>query len=128
LTTKFHLAATDTGVICCGFLTGGDTNDVSVAEELTEFATDCFVLADRGYDSDGLRGKLESSNCTPVIPGRKNRKAPVTYDKDCYKKRSFIEILFGKLKENRRLCMRYDKSDLNLLNFIILGFLKISLC
>ena len=63
----------------------------------------------------------------PVIPGRKNRREPVEYDRERYKKRSYIERVFGKIKENRRLAVRYEKSDINLLVFILIAFLKIFL-
>ena len=33
------------------------------------------------YDSDDHRRALESSNNVPVIPGRKNRKIEIVYDK-----------------------------------------------
>jgi hypothetical protein len=36
--------------------------------------------------------------------------------------------IFGKLKENRRLTVRYEKSDINFLGFILVAFLKILLC
>jgi hypothetical protein len=41
------------------------------------------------------------------------------------KKRGLIERVFGKLKENRRLAVRYEKSDINFLGFIFIAFLKI---
>ncbi|MDR0374553.1 MAG: transposase [Treponema sp.] len=50
------------------------------------------------------------------------------YDKQKHRKRSYIERIFGKAKENRRLRVRYEKSDMNLLGFIIAAFLKILLC
>jgi transposase len=70
------------------------------------------VLADRGYDSDEFRRMLEGNNNVPVIPGRKNRKEAIVYDKEKYRKRSYIERVFGKIKENRRLTVRYEKSDM----------------
>ena len=60
------------------------------------------------------------------IPGRKNRREAVEYDKERYKKRSYRERIFGKLKENRRLVVRYEKSDLNFLGFILIAFIKIN--
>ncbi|MDR1985488.1 MAG: hypothetical protein LBP88_00770 [Treponema sp.] len=36
--------------------------------------------------------------------------------------------MFGKLKENRRLAVRYEKSDITFLGFICIAFLKILLC
>jgi transposase len=63
-----------------------------------------------------------------VIPGRKNRKKLIEYDKEKYKTRGYIERVFGKLKENRRLTVRYEKSDINFLGFILVAFLKILIC
>jgi len=112
----------------CGFLSGGNVNDVTVAPELVEGVYDRPVLADMGYDSDRFRGMLESNNNLPVIPGRKNRKVPVGYDRKLYKTRGVIERVFGKLKENRRLVVRYEKSDANFLGFVMIGFLKMLIC
>ena len=103
-------------------------HDVEAAVELVEGVAGCYILGDRGYDSDGFRRELESNNNIPVIPGRKNRKKPVNYDEKVYKKRGLIERVFGKLKENRRLTVRYEKSDINFLGFVLIGFLKIFLC
>jgi len=50
---------------------------------------------------------LISNNNVPVIPGRNNPKERVIYDKAIYKLRNRIEICFGKIKENRRLSVRY---------------------
>jgi len=111
-----------------GFLSGGNVNDIAAAPLLVEQVVGCFVSADRGYDSDGFRLMLKGNNNIPVIPGRKNRKEVIAYDRGRYKKRSYIERIFGKIKENRRLVVRYEKSDLNLLAFILIAFLKLILC
>ncbi|GMO63319.1 MAG: hypothetical protein Ta2D_10130 [Rickettsiales bacterium] len=53
---------------------------------------------------------LQSNNNEPVIPGRGMRNCTIEYDKKTYKKyRGRIETIFGKLKENRRLVVRYEK-------------------
>jgi IS5 family transposase len=111
-----------------GFLSGGNRNDVAVAEELTGDVYGCYVVEDKGYDSNKNRIHLESQGNIPVIPGRKNRKVAIEYDKEKYKLRGFIERVFGKLKENRRLALRYEKNDLHFLSFIACGFIKINLC
>jgi transposase len=116
------------GKLVEGFLTGGEVHDGVVGVELSEDIVGCAVIADRGYDSNGFRRELEGNNNTPVIPGRKNRKEEIVYDKEKYKKRGLIERIFGKLKENRRLAVRYEKSDINFLGFIFIAFLKILLC
>ena len=92
------MAITADGHVVEGLLTGGNVHDVTVANELTKDVVGCSVLEDMGYDSDEHREYLRSSNNTPVIPGRKNRKIPISYDKTLYKLRRKIEIFFGKIK------------------------------
>ena len=106
-----------------GFLSAGNTADITVAESLFSDVFCCYVVLDMGYDSDPFRDLLRSQNNTPVIPGRKNRKIKVVYDKTIYKLRSRIEQFFGKIKENKRLAMRYEKSDTVFLAFIALGII-----
>lgn len=77
-----------------------------------------------GYDSDAHRRALESNNNTPVIPGRKSRVTPIIYDKAIYRLRRRIEQFFGNLKENRRITVRYEKTDLAFLAFIALAIIK----
>ena len=67
------------------------------------------LLADRGYDADWFRHALSRKGITPCIPGRHSRKTPVAYDKEVYKQRHKIEIMFGRLKDWRRIAMRYDR-------------------
>ena len=67
------------------------------------------LLADRGYDADWFRDALRAKGITPCIPGKKNRRIPIPYDKTLYKQRHKIEIMFGRLKDWRRIAMRYDR-------------------
>lgn len=115
------------GHVVEGLLTGGNIHDVTVADSLFADVYGCYVLEDMGYDSDAHRAFLRSQNNVPVIPGRKNRKVPIKYDKSMYRMRRNIEIFFGKLKENKRIAMRYDKSDNAFWAFIALGVIKIIL-
>lgn len=107
-----------------GLLTGGNVHDVVVGESLFEDVVGCYAVLDAGYDSDNFRRNLESNNNIPVIPGRSNRKVPIIYDKKIYKLRRFVEIMFGKIKENKRLVARFDKLDETFLAFISLAILK----
>lgn len=45
----------------------------------------------------------------PCIPGRKSRNKAVKHDKRRYKRRNRIEIMFGRLKDWRRVATRYDR-------------------
>jgi len=45
----------------------------------------------------------------PCIPGRRSRGKAVRYDKRHYRHRNRIEIMFGRLKDWRRVATRYDR-------------------
>lgn len=68
-----------------------------------------WLPGDRGYDADWVRDALEAGRITPSIPGRKTRTDPIRYDKRRYKRRTGIEIMFGRLKDWRRVATRYDR-------------------
>lgn len=81
-------------------MTGGQVNDAKegkkiIRQNLSKFKT---LLADRAYDTDQIREDLLKKGITPCIPPKKKRKYPAQYDKALYKKRSIIEIMFGRLK------------------------------
>lgn len=108
-------------------MTGGNVSDITKAGELTADVFGCYIVEDMGYDSDAHRRELEANNNIPVIPGRKNRKKTIIYDKTIYKLRRKIEIFFGKIKENRRVTVRYEKTDAAFLAFIALAIINIYL-
>jgi len=67
------------------------------------------LLADRGYDANWFRQALKAKGIAPCIPPRKNRKRRIRYDKKLYKKRHKVENMFAKIKDWRRIAMRYDR-------------------
>ena len=81
---------------------------------------DC-LLGDRGYDADVFRDALKDKGIRPCIPGRKQRKAIVRCDKRRYKRRNRIEIMFGRLKDWRRVVTRYDRCPKVFLSAIALA-------
>ena len=48
-------------------------------------------------------------NITPCIPSKKNRKVQIPHDAVLYKKRHKIENMFGRIKDWRRVAMRFDR-------------------
>jgi hypothetical protein len=78
---------TSDGRLVEGMLTGG--HDVTVGAELIEDIAGCAVIGDRGCDSNEFRRELEGNNNEAVIPGRRNRKEEIVYDKEKYKKEGF---------------------------------------
>lgn len=67
------------------------------------------LLADRGYDAGWFRAALREKGIVPCIPSKKNRKIQIEYDRQLYKQRHKIENMFGRLKDWRRIAMRYDR-------------------
>jgi transposase len=67
------------------------------------------LIADRGYDSARFREALITRGIAPCIPSTRSRKQPIPHDALLYRQRHRIEIMFGRLKDWRRIAMRYDR-------------------
>ncbi|SDX01041.1 Transposase DDE domain-containing protein [Litoreibacter albidus] len=74
----------------------------------TRFIVACWLLADRGYDTDWFRNDLKVTDIEPCISSRKSRNVAIPHDRSRYKLRHKIENTFGKLKDWRRIATRYD--------------------
>lgn len=71
------------------------------------------LVCDKGYDSDGLRGRLGERGIELICPHRKNRTRPATQDGRKlrrYKRRWKVERAFAWLGNFRRLVVRYERS------------------
>jgi len=68
-----------------------------------------WLLGDRRYDADWFRDALEAKGIRSCISSRKSRNEPARCDKRRYRGRSRIEIMFGRLKDWRRVAIRYDR-------------------
>ena len=75
------------------------------------------------YDADHWRTCLLRQNIQPVIPSRENRIQPHAFDRKRYKDRNGIERMFGRLKDYRRIAMRYDKNADNFMAGLCLAAL-----
>jgi transposase len=76
------------------------------------------LLADRGYDTDGIRKNMAARNVLTQIPMRKCRKMRVGVDHSLYSLRNLVERCFNKLKNARRAATRYEKTAESFLGFI----------
>lgn len=63
---------------------------------------------DKGYDADWLRAAMIRRGITRCIPSKANRKVHLEHDR-LYRQRHRIEIMFGRLKDWRRVHTRYDR-------------------
>ena len=103
-------------------LTPGNVSDMKAAPALLERAGRMrYLLGDKGYDRDSLRSLACDAGATPVIPGRRNRKRVIRYDRDRYRSCHLIENAFCRLKDFRRVHTRYDKLAANFLSTVALA-------
>ena len=84
-----------------------------------------ILLADRAYDSDGLRAELaERGAWANVKPLARRIDVPV-FSRFLYRYRNLIERFFSKLKHFRAVATRYDKHDANYLAVVKLAASRI---
>jgi transposase len=74
-------------------LTAGQVHDLAGADTLVPGMEAQVLLADKAYDADKrVIEPLAAAGKTAVIPPKKNRKSPRTYDKALYVARHLIDI------------------------------------
>ena len=78
------------------------------------------LIADKAYDADRLRRRLDERRIKAVIPSTASRKTPYPLDQRAYRRRNVIERLFSRLKNWRRIATRYDRNAANYLAAIAL--------
>lgn len=122
-TSKVHPRCDNQGLPVGFILTGGEASDYGAVDDLMALPLPWpkALLADKGYDGDRLRENLLMRGILPIIPRRSNRKAPVHPDYRRYRDRNRIERMFGKLKQQRRIATRHDKTVLSFESFLNLA-------
>ena len=122
MNTKLHAVTDAKGRPIQFFMSAGQVSDYTgAAALLSSLPKAGWMLADRGYDAEWFREALKDKGIRVCIPGRKNRKKAVKYDKRRYKRRNRIEIMFGRLKDWRRIATRYDRCPKVFLSAIALA-------
>ncbi len=110
MNTKLHAVTDAGGRLIRFFKTAGQVSDYTGAAALLgDLPKVEWLRADRGHDADWFRDALKDKWIKPCIPGRKSREKPVKHDKRRYKRRNRIEIMFGRLKDWRKVATRYDR-------------------
>lgn len=84
-------------------LTAGNVTDVKAVPAFLERASRMrYLLAAKAYNADRLCCSLREARAVPVIPGRRNCKRTIRYDKGRCRSRHLIERAFCRLKNLRR--------------------------
>jgi transposase len=102
-------------------ITAGQVHDIMAAPALLEGQEAGAVLADKAYDSNGLRQTIAQMEAQTVIPSKRNRKILIPHDAVLYKKRNRIERCFNRLKHFRRFATRYDRRTIHFTGFVHLA-------
>ena len=122
MNTKLHAICDSQGRPLNLFVTAGQVSDYIGARALCSSLPEVnWLLGDRGYDADWFRETLEDKGIRACIPGRKQRKVSVKYDKRRYKRRNRIEIMLGRLEDWRRVATHYDRCQKVFLSAIALA-------
>ncbi len=100
MNTKLHAICDSQGRRLNMFVTAGQiSGHIGTRALLSSLPKVEWLLGDQGYDADWFTEALKDKGIRSCIPGRKQRKKPVKYDKRRYR----IEIMFGRLKDWRRV-------------------------
>ncbi|MCL1803789.1 MAG: IS5 family transposase [Eubacteriaceae bacterium] len=108
--TKIHVVSCDGRPIAYA-LSGAASSDAGQAAALAvqpEYMG-MFLNADRAYLSELLRAAVHDRSGILNVPAKSNTLKPIEHDPEIYKLRSEAEMLFGRIKEFRRVATRYDK-------------------
>jgi transposase len=102
-------------------VTPGQAADITIAPDLLEGQKADAVLADKAYDSNDLRDRIDGMKAQAVIPSKRNRKVFIPHDANIYKHRNRIERCFNRLKHFRRFATRYDRRAIYFTGFVHLA-------
>lgn len=126
LTTKIHALVDAEGRPIRLKLTAGQAHDGrSAADMFDTVKAGNILIADRAYDSDGLRTSMAKRGAWANIRAMPNRVKTYSFSKWVYRQCNAIERFFNKLKHFRAIATRYDKRDDNFLASIQLASIRI---
>jgi transposase len=125
--TKINARTNAEGLPIGIVITAGQAHDVTAYPALMQEVDDDpqQMLADKGYDSDGVRDDIEKRGGEAVIPTKANRKIQRVVDKAIYALRNRIERFFNRIKNSRRVATRYDKLVESFAAFVLLATIRL---
>ena len=99
-------------------VTPGQRHEITQADSLVQDLKNTMLLADKGYDANGLVEQLAKQKSIAIVPPKKNTRHKRDYDCHVYKERHLIECFFGKIKHFRRVFSRFDKTATVFMSFL----------
>lgn len=126
LTTKIHALVDAEGRPVRLELTAGQAGDAPMAAKLLDTVSPgATVIADKAYDTDGIRSLVAARGAWANIPPRSTRKDTFAFSRWVYRQRNLVERFFNRLKQMRGLATRYDRRPDNYLAAIKLAAVRI---
>ncbi len=126
LTSKIHALVDANGLPITLKLTEGQAHDGrSAADMLDTLGKGDVLLADRAYDSDGLRRMLAERGAWANVRPMANRTNIPAFSRFLYRYRNLVERFFNKLEHFRAIATRYEKHAENYLALIKLASARI---
>ncbi len=125
MTAKLHLCCTSSCPVVFR-LSPGNSHDAPEGRKLIESIyskNNNYLLMDRAYEDDQTLALAKNHAFKTVVPPKKNRKSPWSYDRHIYKHCNIIEQYFLRLKRFRKVFTRYDKLDSIFISTISLAFI-----
>ncbi|BBO04204.1 hypothetical protein SG09_35540 [Bradyrhizobium ottawaense] len=77
-----------------------------------------MLLADRGYDADGIRELAMKKGSWANIPPKSNRNDLICFNPCLYRARNRVERFFNRIKQCPRVATHYDRLAANYLAFV----------
>ena len=126
LTTKIHALVDANGLPVLLKLSPGQAHDgTSAADMLDTIGPGQILLADRAYDSDGLRNSLAERGAWANVKPMPRRVNVPAFSQFLYRYRNLVERFFNKIKHFRAVATRFEKHDANYLAVVKLAAIKI---
>ena len=126
LTTKIHALVDANGLPVVLKLSPGQAHDgTSAADMLDTIRPGQILLADRAYDSDGLRNSLAERGAWANVKPMPRRVNVPAFSQFLYRYRNLVERFFNKIKHFRAVATRFEKHDANYLAVVKLAAIKI---
>jgi transposase len=97
----------------------GPQHDLLACAPLLPSLRDCWLLADRGFDADDFRQRLDAQGVRTCIPPRSGRRWPSRFSRRLYRQRHTVENFFARIKRYRRIATRYEKLADHFLGFLL---------
>jgi transposase len=121
--TKIHAVVDGLGYPLVLEMTGGQVNDSIMFQKCLEQLniSKSTVLADKAYGSWNNREYLADHHADFCIPPKSNSSDPWYCDYYRYKERYLVENFFMRIKDNRRIAMRFDKLARRFMGFVFLA-------